>query len=223
MLIPHLITALIIFANPVTPEVLGASNVPVISMPATKTLASHAMPLNDRYGNTFVNDIFKDNILLTLHYLNGDVTKKEDINWKKIEDNFHYEFSLNPGERFVFHDKISPGYKDNVVKTTHAYFNFTDGFKSDGYLTGDGVCHIASLIHWVAKDAGLESIAPSNHDFAVIPDIPKKYGVAIYADPGKNSIGEMQNLYIKNTFAKPVKFVFDYKDNVLTLDIVSLL
>ncbi len=222
-MLPHLITALIILANPGTPEVLGVTAVPIISVPAAKTLASHTMPLNDRYGNTFVNDVFKDNILLTLKYLNGDITKKEDIVWSEIEKPFHYEFSLKPGERFVFHDKILPQYKDNVVKTTRAHFNYNDGFKSDGYLTGDGVCHIASLIHWVALDAGLESIAPSNHDFAIIPDVPKKYGVAIYADPGKNSIGENQNLYIKNTLGKPVKFVFDYKDSVVTLDIISLL
>lgn len=178
-------------------------------MPKSEVIASHIMPMNDRYGNTFVNDVFKDNILLTLHYFNADVKSAKDIDWNKIESNMHYEFTLNPGEGFAFHDKIAKEFAQNIVKTGNAHFNFNDGFKSDGYLTGDGVCHLASIIYWVAKDAGLKAIAPTNHDFARIPDVPREYGVAIYTNPF-GAGGEMQNLYITNTKDKPVTFMFDY-------------
>jgi hypothetical protein len=36
-----------------------------------KQLAYHEFSLNDRYANTYVNDVFKDNILLTLDYATG--------------------------------------------------------------------------------------------------------------------------------------------------------
>lgn len=183
------------------------------------SLASHSMPLNDRYGNAFVNDVFKDNILLTMNYMEETVKSKNDISWDKVENPFHYEFTLDKGAVFAFHDQVLPEYKDLVVKTTNAHFNFQDGFKSDGYLTGDGVCHLASLIYWVAKDAGLEAYAPRNHDFAKIPDIPKEYGVAIYAYPGQAASSSLENLYITNNKENPVRFVFDYKDDVLTLSI----
>jgi len=182
-------------------------------------LATHSMSLDKRYGNTFVNDVFKDNILLTLNYLDGSVKGVEDINWANIEKPFHYEFTLNKGEEFAFHDKIAPEYKGNIVKTTHANFGYDQGFKSDGYLIGDGVCHLASIINWVAKDADLVSIAPTNHDFAVIPEVPREYGTAIYDNPVGPG-GEMQNLYITNNKDKPVTFSFDYnRDNELTVTI----
>ncbi len=181
-------------------------------------IASHNMPLWDRYGNDYVNNVFKDNILLTLSYMDGAVKSKSDIDWAKIEAPTHYEFTLNPGEGFAFHDTILPEYKGKVIKTTSAHFNYTDGFKSDGYLTGDGVCHFASLIYWVAKDAELTAIAPTNHNFAIIPDVPKEFGVAIYARPDLKE-GAMQNLYITNNKAKPVKFVFDYSNDNLIVTV----
>jgi hypothetical protein len=184
------------------------------NMPKNVTLASHVMPMNDRYGNTFVNDVFKDNILLNIAYMDGLVKSKADIDWTKIESDFHYEFTLQPREEFAFHDKVADQYKGKIVKTTNAHFNYDDGFKSDGYLTGDGVCHLASIIYWTAKDAGLTAIAPTNHNFAVIPDVPKEYGVAIYEGPEG---GQMSNLYITNNKEKPVTFVFDYKNGNLTV------
>lgn len=181
-------------------------------------IASRTMPLWDRYGNDYVNNVFKDNILLTLSYMDGAVKAKKDIDWAKIEAPTHYEFSLKPEEVFAFHDVIKPDYIGKVVKTTNAHFNYTDGFKSDGYLTGDGVCHFASLIYWAAKDAGLDAYAPTNHNFAKIPDVPKEYGVAIYVRPDLKQ-GAMQNLYITNNKEKSVKFVFDYKDDNLTVTV----
>ncbi len=203
-MLPTLISLLIAVAIPIQSG----------STPMPKTMANHIMPMNDRYAVESVNTVFKDNILLTLHYMDGSVKSKSDINWDKIESPFHYEFTLNSGEEFAFHDKIANKYAGNIVKTTKAHFNYDDGFKSDGYLTGDGVCHLASIIYWVAKDAGLEAHAPSNHDFAKIPDVPKEYGVAIYIGPDG---GEMQNLYIKNTNEKPVTFVFNYDGVNLTV------
>lgn len=193
---------------------MGYTTVPV-------ALASRSFSLNERYGNTFVNDVFKDNILLTLRYMDGTVKSAKDISWSEVEKPTHYEFSLKPGEKFAFHDQILPAYKGNVVKTTNAHFNYQDGYKSDGYLTGDGVCHFASLIYWAAKDAGLEAVALRNHDFATIPQVPREYGVSIYAKPGDPVSSQYQNLYITNNKEKPVRFVFDYKDNILTVSVLE--
>src|SRR5258708_40375611 len=98
-MLPTLISLVIAFTNPI----MGAAvsqNVPTSDV----VLARHDMSLDDRYGNSFVNDVFKDNILLTMSYLDGQVTTKNDINWDNIEKPFHYEFTLNPGEEFAFHD-----------------------------------------------------------------------------------------------------------------------
>jgi len=176
-------------------------------------LASHSFSLENRYGNKFVNDVFKDNILLTLNYMDGAVKDKSEIDWNNIEKPFHYEFILKPGEAFTFHDKGLPEYSKNVVKTTNAHFNWNEGFKSDGSLTGDGVCHLASLIYWTAKDAGLTTYVPSNHNFAVIPDVPKEDGVAIMSpDP-------LGNLYVTNSLDKPVAFVFNYDGTNLSISV----
>lgn len=186
------------------PKVLGSSNV---------ELASHTMSMEKRYGNTFVNDVFKDNILLTIKYMSGVVKSKNDIDWSDIEKPYHYEFSLKPNEEFAFHDKTVPEYSQNIVKTTNSHFNYTEGFKSDGYLTGDGVCHLASIVYWAAKDAGLKVVAPTNHNFAVIPEVPREDGVSIYSESG------MQNLYITNNLDTPITFVFDYNGENLKVSV----
>jgi hypothetical protein len=180
-------------------------------------LASHVMPMNDRYPVSSVSDVFKDNILLTIGYMRGLVTDPSHIDWNRIEKPFHYEFTLKPHENFAFHDDVLPQYKGLVTQSTHARFNYTEGFKSDGYLVGDGVCHLASIINWVAKDSGLESLAPTNHDFANIPEVPKEEGVAIFDSPDNASTSAQENLYITNTKDKPVTFAFDYENNRLTV------
>ena len=187
-------------------QVLGASSV---------ALANHSFSLEDRYDNPFVNGIFKDNILLTLNYMSGAVKSKADINWENVEKPFYYDFTLKPGEEFAFHDKTLLEYSQNVAKTTGVHFNYNEGFKYDGDLTGDGVCHLASLIYWAAKDAGLTAYAPSNHNFAKINDVPKEYGVAIMSpDP-------LGNLYIVNSLDKPVAFAFDYDGTNLTVSVLE--
>ena len=185
------------------------------------TLAEKSISLANRYGNEYVNNVFKDNILLTLEYLGGGVKQKSDIDWAKVESPKHVEFSLAPSDRFAFHDQILADYKENVVKSTNAHFNYQDGFKSDGYLMGDGVCHFASLIYWAAKDASLDVYAPTNHNFATINEIPKEYGVSIYALPNAFSVSANQNLYIKNNLDKTVNFVFDFDGINLSLKIIK--
>ncbi|MFH1280998.1 MAG: VanW family protein [Candidatus Beckwithbacteria bacterium] len=184
------------------PQILGASSA---------VLASHSFSLENRYDNEFVNDVFKDNILLTLYYLDNKVSDKSQIDWKRINQPLKAGFTLKPDETFAFHEKTLPDYSTNVVKTTNAHFIGSEGFKSDGHLIGDGVCHLASLMYWVAKDAGLTAYSPSDHNFAKINEVPKEYGVAILSP---NPLG---NLYIVNSLEKPITFSFDFDGENLTV------
>ena len=180
-------------------------------------MASHKMSLENRYENAYVNDVFKDNILLTLRYLEGSVSGADKISWEDVQKPFKYEFSLKPGQIFAFHDTILPEYAGSIVKTTNAHFNYQDGFKNDGYLYGDGVCHLASLIYWVAKDAGLEVVSPVNHNFADVPEVPKEYGVSISFRPNEVYRSALQNLYITNNKEMPISFVFEYDGEDLNI------
>ncbi|MFA6016469.1 MAG: VanW family protein [Patescibacteria group bacterium] len=178
---------------------------------APKTLSQATYSLSNRYSNTFVNDVFSDNILLTIAYLGGKVKKGDLIAWDKIESDWEEKFTLKPGETFAFHDAVLDKYKNKVAKTTNAHFNSYEGFKSDGWLIGDGVCHLASFMYVVAKEAGLEVEAPTSHDFAVIPNIEKKDGVSIYSE------NTLQNLYITNNKSDDVSFIFVHKERALTI------
>ena len=184
-------------------------------------VAQHEMSLDNRYQDKFVNNVFKDNILLNLAYLRGVVKSKADINWDELTKPFTYEFRLDPDKTFAFHEDVDQKYKDSLVKTTNAHFNAQEGFKTDGYLFGDGVCHLASLIYWVAKEAGLEAEAPTNHDFADIPDIPREYGVSIYSNPYSKGSNAQQNLYITNNKDKPITFKFEYQDNKVKVSVIE--
>ncbi len=186
-----------------------------------KVLSSHTISLENRYAAESVNDVFKDNILLNLAYMNDKVKDPTNIDWAKIRQPFAYQFSLKPNQTFAYHDSVSPEYQDKFVKSTNAHFNAQEGFKSDGYLYGDGVCHLASLIYWAAKDAKLNSVAPANHDFANIPDIPREYGVAIYNQIGQLNSNALQNLYITNNRAQTIDFKFDYDGKDLTVSVVQ--
>lgn len=173
-------------------------------------LASANISLENRHEDKYVNDVFKDNILLNMAYMSGKVSKSEDIDWNDIRSKFYYKFTLFPNKTFAFHDDVLPKYKNLLSFTTNAHFNFQEGFKSDGYLMGDGVCHLASLIYWVSKQAGLDAYAPASHDFAVIPEISKEYGVSIYSMPGNIHANALQNMYVTNNGKNPVVFEFDY-------------
>jgi len=194
---------------------------PHIEVNPDVVLATRSFSLENRYGNTFVNNVFKDNILLTLNYMDGTVNNKNDINWEEIQKPDTYEFTLNPGEGFAFHDQILPEYSDSIVKTTNAHFNYTDGYKSDGYLMGDGVCHLASLIYWAAKNAGITSVSLVRHDFAKINEVPKEFGVSIKYMPGEFSNSSRHNLYVVNNQDKPITFIFNYDGTNLSVSVTE--
>ncbi|MCL4360584.1 VanW family protein [Patescibacteria group bacterium] len=180
-----------------------------VTVPTPKPLAYHAFSLDDRYGNTFVNTVFKDNILLAVRYTTGGAVNPNTLNWTAIQKPFTASLTLRPGETFAFHDNVLPEYRGKIAKTPGVHFTSAEGFKSDGYLVGDGVCHLASLLYWVARDAGLAAYAPVRHNFAPIADVPKEYGVSIYA-LGDSRGSELQNLYITNTKPEPVVFRFSF-------------
>ena len=186
-------------------------------------IAVHEFSLEKRYADSFVNDVFKDNILLNVKYLAHEKIDPKKVNFEDVRKPFEYEFILKPGETFAFHDDVLPEHDGKVTKTTNAHFNSQEGFRSSGYLVGDGVCHLASLLYWVAKDAGIEVLAPTRHDFANIPEIPKEYGVSIYAYPGRQSSDQMQNLYITNNKDRQITFEFSYDGQNLEIKVFETL
>lgn len=178
--------------------------------------------LDNRYPIESVNEVFKKNILLNLAYMDGKVESPKSINWDELNKPFSFEFSLEPTKTFAFHEDVEDKYRDALVKTTNAHFNAAEGFKTDGYLFGDGVCHLASLIYWAAKEAGLTAEAPTNHDFMNIPDVPKEYGVSIYSNPYAKGSNTRQNLYITNNKGKPITFKFEYTDNKVKVSVSEI-
>jgi len=201
------------------PHLLGLSSTPP---PKEHLLSSKEISLDKRYPIDSVNKVFRDNILLNVAYLTNSVKSQDDIKWDVIEKPFSKEIVLQPNQVFAFHDAVLPQYKNEIAITSHAHFNLAEGFKSDGYLVGDGVCHLASLMYWAAQEAKLETTAPTNHDFMPIPQVPRKYGVAIYSDPNNPAVGSSQNLYIKNNLKKPIAFRFDYKNDNLKVSVAAL-
>lgn len=186
--------------------------------------ASHDLNLTDRLPNSYGSQIFADNILLSLHFLKGDVdslqltsastiTGPDSLDWDKARKPFEVSFMLKPGESFAFHKEFLPEFTDSIKYSMNSRFYIEEGYKSLAGLGGNGVCHLASLIDWVASNSGLEVVAKVNHDFYPVPDVPRQYGVAIFY-PNKD-----QNLYIKNNFDYPVTFVFnaDNKNVKLTI------
>lgn len=189
---------------------------------APNEIAREEISLAERVpGGGFMSDVMADNILLNLAYLNGEVNDPKNINWDEVRKDRIIEFKLEAGKVFAFHEDYFPKYEGQVIKTTNARFNFEQGFKYDGYLMGDGVCHLASLINWVSKDANLLAEAPVNHDFMPIPGIAKEYGVSIYFMPGSREANARQNLYITNTKDKELLFRFIIEDKNLELKILE--
>lgn len=205
---------------------VSLTQIPIVSQSAIfveeRTLAKEELKLTDRLADKYGNEVFSDNILLSLHYLKGDVNsvKKsqkvnsaEDIDWEKVRKPFEVSFELKPGETFAFHNKELPEIKDSVVKSTNSKFITTEGYKVFAGLGGNGVCHIASLVNMTSKKGGLEVISKVNHDFYPIPDVPREYGTSIFSD------SEDQNLYIKNNLERNVNFVFKITENKVILEI----
>lgn len=182
-------------------------------------LAQKDFSLTNRYPDPWVNEVFADNIVLTLHYLKSDLKQGETINWRTIREPFEVKFSLKPGEVFAFHNDALPEFEGKVVKTTQATFNWQQGFRSDGWLVGDGVCQLASFINLTATEAGLTVLALANHNFAPIPDIPREFGTSIFYLPGSTVANAGQNLYITNNQNKEVTFTFSVTPEKITLKI----
>lgn len=189
---------------------------------APKVLSSVHYSLADRYSNSFVNDVFSDNILLTLAYMEGKVKEGQAVAWNKVKAPGIYKLVLKPGQTFAFHNEVFDKYKGKVAATTNAHFSSREGFKSDGYLIGDGVCHLASFMNVVAKEAGLNVEAPMPHDFATIADVARKDGVAIFYRPDDAATSQLQNLYITNNKPKTIAFVFNHKLNSLQIHVEEL-
>lgn len=186
------------------------------------TLATHEFSLSNRYADPGVNRVFKDNILLTLAILDKQALIPEPIDWEALEKPFTVRIALAPGEIFAFHEALLPEFNDKQIIAIPAHYNATDGFKSDGWLYGDGVCHLASLLYWVARDAGLGTVALTNHNFAPIPDVPREYGVSIYSNPFETAGSARQNLYITNTRENPIEFTFAYDGGSLLISVADM-
>lgn len=193
------------------------------NQPSPVVLSEKSLSLTNRYPNPWVNEVFVDNMVLTLHYLKSDIPKPpvDEASWKKIKEPFTVSFRLKPGQTFAFQDSAYPEFKDKVVKTTKATFNLQQGFRSSGFLVGDGVCQLASLINWTAREAGLEVLSPTNHDFALIPDVPKKFGTSIFYLPDNPLGNARQNLYITNNKDKEIAFNFTVTQDRLSLTILE--
>ncbi|OGK24171.1 hypothetical protein A3A46_00475 [Candidatus Roizmanbacteria bacterium RIFCSPLOWO2_01_FULL_37_13] len=196
----------------------------MVTQPSTigMVLAHKNYSLSNRYSVKSVNDIFSDNILLTLAYMSKTVKKGNAISWETVRTEGEYRFILRPGQSFAFHDTVLKEYENKVAFTTNAHFNASEGFKSDGWLVGDGVCHLASFMNAVARDAGLLVKAPVDHSFADIPDVPQQLGVSIYSLPNDTTTSSLQNLYITNNRNKSIVFIFDHKKNSLHIRVEEL-
>lgn len=185
-------------------------------------LASHEINLAERTpGGGYMSDVMADNILLNLAYLNNEISDPKAINWEEVRRSRTIEFKLKRGEVFAYHEDALPEFEGKVALTTNSKFNWEQGFKHDGYLMGDGVCHLASLMNWVSKEAGLKTEVPTNHDFMPIPGIEREHGVAVYFMPGNKDANARQNLYITNTKDKTILFRFIIEQQNLRLQILE--
>lgn len=165
-------------------------------------LVEHRMDLSNRNEIPHTNEIFGYNILLAIHY-------------------FNYSFTLEPGEVFAFHENVTPEFSGQPLKTGWTSYTAAEGYKTVGGLPGNGVCHLASLMNWAAQDAGLEVVAKVNHNFFLVPGVPKEFGTSIKYMPNGGGNTQNQNLYIKNNFDYPVKFDFSGDDKVVKLAIIK--
>ncbi len=186
---------------------------------SVKKIASKTMSMTDRHPAAAANEVYKDNILLALSYMRGETKQSGAIDWAAVRRPQTFTWTLPAGQTLAFHDGVLPEFKDTLAGTSNAHFGGNEGFKSDGYLMGNGVCHLASLMDWAAKEANLRVTAPTNHDFAAIPGVPREYGVAIYSMPESPESGANQNLYVTNTLGHDVTFEFNYDGTNLTVNV----
>lgn len=176
------------------------------------SLSEKTLDLTVREKSPNINQGFTDNILLAIHYLNGEKFNRKGVEWNKIREPLTVTFVLQPGESFAFHRNTLPGFNDPKV-SIDSKFIVGEGYKSVAGLGGNGVCHLASLINWTAQEAGLEVISPVNHNFFPIAGIPQEFGTSIH------SASPSQNLYIRNNQPKPVTFAFKSDSSRVSLTI----
>ena len=96
---------------------LTTSITPAIQNPV-QVLGDAGFSMEDRYANTYVSNVFADNILLTLAYMRG-VVRNNQVDWSAVQAPFTYSFTLNPGQAFAFHNDVLPEFAGKIVKTTH--------------------------------------------------------------------------------------------------------
>ena len=178
-----------------------------------KILVEENLDLTVREPSLEANQGYTDNILLALHYLKSEETLP--IDWEEVRKPFEVSFVLQPGESFAFHENVLPEFARPAV-TMNSEFLTTEGYKSVWGLGGNGVCHLASLMNWVASEAGLKVVAKANHSFALIPGISQEYGTSI------RSQSSSQNLYIINSLDQSMSFWFKTDSQRLTLKISQL-
>lgn len=196
--------------------------VPTLTPPQPQLVATRSMSLDNRaMPGSLMSEVMEDNILLTIAYMRRIVPNRAQVDWEAVRKPFTYSFELKPGETYAFQKDVLPEYAGSVAKTIDVNFGYADGYKNDGYLVGDGVCHLASLFYWAAKDAGLNALAPTNHNFMAIPEIPREYGVAIYSQPGSAEANAQQNLYVKNDTSEVVTFEISYDGDKLTTKVLK--
>ena len=196
-----IIALISIVITPLT-QVVGPLLSPVPEI-REEVLAEHFMDLNTRAVGEHVNEVFKFNILLAV-------------------EKFGYSFTLEPGEGFAFHENMALEFTDLPMKTGFTSYEAKEGYQTVLGLPGNGVCHLATLMNWVASDAGLEVTARVSHNFAPVPEIPKEYGTSIrYMTDGSRNT-QNQNLYIVNNFDSPVKFAFETDENEVNLRILEV-
>ncbi|MBI4100139.1 VanW family protein [Candidatus Microgenomates bacterium] len=190
-----------------------------------KVLAQKTLDLSTRHPVKSVNEVFADNILLNLHYLKGDSEELKDkngkIDWEKVRAPFEFTMTLKPEQTFAYHKNLHSEFKDKDVIAGKSGFGFSDGYKSDGYLVGDGVCHLASLFNWVASEAGLTVKSMVNHDFLPVPEVPREYGTSVFYSPDGSRNSANQNLYITNTFPYPVTFEISSDGKWVEIQVVT--
>lgn len=202
----------IIMFESIIPVIL--STVIFLSPLSGDILAQKTLDLTNRQPDPRVNEVFSDNIVLTLRHLDHKYGTQHN-NWQEVRKPFKASFTLKPGEVFAFQEDVMSEFKDKIVKTTNSTFNSQQGFRSSGWLMGDGVCHLASFINITARQAGLTVVAPVNHNFASIPDIPREFGTSIFYMPGNASGNARQNLYVVNNLDHEITFSFQVeKDNI---------
>ncbi len=177
-----------------------------------EVLVEQSLDLTVRDEDSQASQGFADNILLSLHYLKGDV--ELPVNWGEVREPFVVSFTLQPGEIFAFHDNVLDEYVNPKV-TMNSEFMTDEGYKSVWGLGGNGICHLASLMNWVAVEAGLEVVAKASHSFAPIPGVPQEYGTSI------RSQSQNQNLYIINSLGYPVSFVFKIDTQMVDLSLIK--